>query len=1819
MAGTRRDLVGCLTAIFALSFLAYTPQLRADDDPPLPHACPLVITGPTSVCSGSDIILTVQNNTTTSGMNPTSYAWSQIGGTGSATFSPNNTASTTVTGGTPGTVDIKCTVSGTVVGIDGCSSIDLNYSITVNANPVCTISGANSVCENSLGHIYSGPGGMSSYLWSISGNGSINGSNTGSSVTVDAGLGGSFTLSLAITDANGCTNVGACDKMVTVNPNPVCSITGSNSVCENSLGHIYSGPGGMSSYLWSISGNGSINGSNTGSSVTVDAGLGGSFTLSLAITDANGCTNVGACDKMVTVNPNPVCSITGSNSVCENSLGHIYSGPGGMSSYLWSISGNGSINGSNTGSSVTVDAGLGGSFTLSLAITDANGCTNVGACDKMVTVNANPVCSISGPSSVCEDSTGHVYSGPGGMSSYAWSISGDGTIVGSMTDPTVTVDAGSPGSFTLSLMITDANGCSNVGACDKVVPVLPLPDVTITHNATGDLCPNWAGYVASVPSITCVPPAPGFPIYSWSISAGGTIVGSTSNPSVSFKVDTSNPTVTLTVTVTGCNGCSATSSEDFDVCLLGTCQTGQLRLVGSTGTPCFKNNSTYIVQLYMDNVSCPTAGFQAFLQYDSTKLQYIAAGSSYTAAPFGLPTAPINGTIGSLNHPVLGKLVLSSGVNPFSGQIPVTGTNVLLATLEFKVISDTGCDGVYVDFRSDMPITDGPRPPTRLTDLSGFGFGTITQAPVSVAGLVVVSPASIRIDGLAPTASYLGSIASCYPTQAAAIAAAIANSMGSDNCTGPLTLHTDPVLDTDGCTFDIRVWYSDGCGNEMDPPDFLTFVTRVDNTPPMITCPMPNPTLVECNASILPANTGTATASDNCSGLINISYSDLSSLVNPTTPNGWSLFATLPGSNTPGGNGTADYVVGPAVPPLGTGSAHFNTGTNGSQSAQLRNSSWAGTMISALTALKYSTYATAWNGSQLPYLTIWVDYTGDTVADDRLWFEPAYSTAAYSPPLVQGPPMLNTWQTWDTLQGNWYSDNHFGPGSASKPLTDYLALHPTAKIVNAGALGGIRIASGFASVPNVFDANVDAFEISTATSGITYNFEPAGCGDYDITRTWTATDFCGNSSSCVQIIEVRDTTNPVITCPPDASIECDEWAFSSAPGIPFGQAEGGIMIYYNDNGGGENPANQAYLKAQFSYANTNAMKWTFSSVPLTGGPVLTWASPALFNDLGQYGYDFVLDAPTHVGLPTTPFLLPYDNTNNSAAGRVVTAPGNAVLWKIADYKDGAPNGPINPANVDINSLIRAVQGASPTSPDLTNFIIAQSLSLSGTVYTAQISGQLQSDNMIHWYNPAFPNSPMASLNLNGKFYYSGTLTYDSAGDTGTDLKDFYEGTINVVANSPNVGLGFATATDNCTPFPVVTYTDGPLVPNVGCTYTGTVTRTWKAVDACGNEATCNQLITIVDNTAPTITCAADVVVNPSLAELADCDADGVVIVAPTSTDNCDSTVSIVGIRSDTLAVVTPGPNSFPPGVTTITWTATDDCNNSSQCIQTITVNASSINVVVELSPTIVPLPVDRCISFEVFNCPNVTPELIDRVMTFTDVAGAAIATDTICVPLGTVTCVTARDRLHTLRSRVEAGDGLTGSGPYTANFTGKRAGEPGLPAGTGHRLVGGNLNDDEFIDILDFGTWAGQYNISYGTGDTTCATASPHSDISGDGLVESGDFSFIAINFLMFREANCCGLLNVTAGGSGKVKPQSTGAISERVAAPISRISVQELRARNMDSLIAGDINRDGWLDMHDVVLAWLGVPPATSPETAGAPTPTSPAPGTAQPGDRRP
>lgn len=217
-------------------------------------------------------------------------------------------------------------------------------------------------------------------------------------------------------------------------------------------------------------------------------------------------------------------------------------------------------------------------------------------------------------------------------------------------------------------------------------------------------------------------------------------------------------------------------------------------------------------------------------------------------------------------------------------------------------------------------------------------------------------------------------------------------------------------------------------------------------------------------------------------------------VVTPAQRSGWA-FQVVDPQGDPTGQGS--LVAGPASPPLGIGSAHLSSASDGGQGVFLSNSDYAKEKLSDLTALSYSTYATAWNGQQLPYLKVDLDLDHNGSIDDYLFFEPAYQTHTSGNPSLpdQGRAALDTWQTWDALVGGWWSACSYAnatPGTGVKPLSDYLALFPKAGIVNLpNGDGGVRLVVGLASASDIFRGYVDNVAIAFKKKGTLFDFEPA--------------------------------------------------------------------------------------------------------------------------------------------------------------------------------------------------------------------------------------------------------------------------------------------------------------------------------------------------------------------------------------------------------------------------------------------------------------------------------------------------------------------------------------------------------------------------------------------------------------------------------------------------------------------------------------------------------------------------------------------------------
>lgn len=202
----------------------------------------------------------------------------------------------------------------------------------------------------------------------------------------------------------------------------------------------------------------------------------------------------------------------------------------------------------------------------------------------------------------------------------------------------------------------------------------------------------------------------------------------------------------------------------------------------------------------------------------------------------------------------------------------------------------------------------------------------------------------------------------------------------------------------------------------------------------------------------------------------------------------WTFSKTDDSGTLGAGSGSIAAVTGPGTPPQGTGSFNLLVPT-GSDGARLSTDLCDGMPIGDLIQLSYSTYAAdIGDTDQLPYLSIWIDYFGPEGGEPglgRVEFEPYYSTVAAGNGGSQSNIAMNTWQTWDVVNGLFY-DSGYGPGGGFFQLASILDDYPDATISGLRAGGGIRIASGYASGTDSFDVNIDGLSINNTT----YDFEP---------------------------------------------------------------------------------------------------------------------------------------------------------------------------------------------------------------------------------------------------------------------------------------------------------------------------------------------------------------------------------------------------------------------------------------------------------------------------------------------------------------------------------------------------------------------------------------------------------------------------------------------------------------------------------------------------------------------------------------------------------
>jgi hypothetical protein len=358
-----------------------------------------------------------------------------------------------------------------------------------------------------------------------------------------------------------------------------------------------------------------------------------------------------------------------------------------------------------------------------------------------------------------------------------------------------------------------------------------------------------------------------------------------------------------------------------------------------------------------------------------------------------------------------------------------------------------------------------------------------------------------------------------------------------------------------------------------------------------------------------------------------------------------------------------------------------------------------------------------------------------------------------------------------------------------------------------------------------------------------------------------------------------------------------------------------------------------YTAGQKVYESTNAgSSWTNISGSLPNVPALsiayenTGGTPMDAIYIGMavgvyYRSDVTSWTLYNTGLPNVPI---YDLEINHTNGKLRAGTFGRGLWETPLF--GVPVCDI--ASVNATSTPPSCPGGS----DGTLTITATCTTCAGIQYT--ITPTLPpGPPIVQIGNGVFTNLPANSYNVNiedtGNSSCNGTwgnnpvIVVDGTDGIAPALGCPSNVTVECGNDTSPASTGMANASDNCDPNPGITFSDSSAP---GCGLTEVISRTWTATDASGNMTSCTQVITVVDNTNPTINCTADITVNndPGVCEAV------VNYTLPTGTDGCGN------VTVSQTAGFSPG-SIFPVGTTTNAFIVTDDCGNVSSCSFDITV------------------------------------------------------------------------------------------------------------------------------------------------------------------------------------------------------------------------------------------------------------------------------------------
>lgn len=479
------------------------------------------------------------------------------------------------------------------------------------------------------------------------------------------------------------------------------------------------------------------------------------------------------------------------------------------------------------------------------------------------------------------------------------------------------------------------------------------------------------------------------------------------------------------------------------------------------------------------------------------------------------------------------------------------------------------------------------------------------------------------------------------------------------------------------------------------------------------------------------------------------------------------------------------------------------------------------------------------------------------------------------------------------------------------------------------------------------DLSVSVSFNETSTQGV----NPAACSyyDYTITRTWIATDNCGNSTTATRTVAMDDTQAPTFAHATSMMVANDAGACTAAVSLDLESAIADCATFANLTVSNDALAN---------YGNGDGMA-DASGVYTLGTHIIEWTATDPCGNSSNFTFTLeVLDTETPIAVchpgpipvvlnssgigSITPSSVDNGSSDNCGIMSMAVNPSTFDCTDIGNQTVTLTITDVDNNTNSCNSIVNVIDGSVPSISCPVGITINCGDSIDPTntgQATAMSSCAIAAP-------PTYSDMVVAGTQPDcytiDRTWTAGTATCVQTITIEDNIDPVLSGIpTDVTVDCDNIpSVGSPTATDNCAT-PGITFSETDTQggdPTLCSYYDYTITRTWTASDNCMNTDVESQTITVEDNDVPDLSipnplvinndanaCEANINVDLSI-YVYDCAAFANLTMTNTALADYGE-----GNGTDNLNGV------YPVGDYPITVTATDPCGNTSSQTFTLTI------------------------------------------------------------------------------------------------------------------------------------------------------------------------------------------------------------------------------------------------------------------------------------------